>query len=308
MKEEAFRVNDRDIARWAQVSGDRASWQELAERLDSLPPETAYVLSRAMAWRLRPKLDPRTGIRDDNDAVGMTLAGAAYLTRAVRVRGARTADHVTDEQWERYFALREEAEPLLRAALAVRPNYGLCAAWLMALAVDEADDFKDEAEAALRGATAVPVSGFSKLLSARAEKWGGSHRAMWQIARSFAQRRPPWTAALIAKAHYEHHLYLAQMDEDADADARAEAYFRNASVREELLQLSEALWEGTTRDPYEAIFGHDVLAATFAAAEMPEQAVRHMRQTGRFGDPALLSGGPWWRRALMRKLHGLPLW
>ena len=301
-------TNDESMAEWAGVSPDANGWRQFSERLESLPPETAFVLMRITGERLPLAADPRLAIRHDNDGIGLMVAGAVLQTRATRYRGFATADQVSDSQWERYFECHEEAQMLLRAAIDLRREHGLSAAWLMAGFVDADEQDKNEAESLLKGALGVPISGFSKLLSARTEKWGGSHAAMWRAAREASQRRPPWTFALIAKAHYEHWLYLAMMDESDGAAERAQAYFRDHQTIQELTEISREIGQSETSDPYEAVYAHDVLAAVLAAAKVPTSATRHLRQVGSFGDPALLTGGPWWRRMLMRNLNGLPFW
>ncbi|MEO6359627.1 MAG: hypothetical protein ABIO43_03510 [Sphingomicrobium sp.] len=290
------------------MSGSREDWQTFKVGLKSAPPETAFVLLRVMGERLSLEVDPELAIEDASDGDGLIVAGAALMVRATRVRGMDTAERVDDHNWVPYFANRERAEQILRAAVRLRPESGLGAAWFSATAIDSDDEVKSEAAKVLGQASDVPISGYSKLLSANTEKWGGSHQAMWQVARAYASVRPPWTSALVAKAHYEQWLYLELMDDRPEAAKEAELYFREPAIRDELTQISRATSDAASADPYETVYAHDVLAAVLAQASMAKAAAAHLRQVGSFGDPALLTGGPWWQRALGRISSGLPLW
>jgi hypothetical protein len=302
-------LTDKDLARLVRVvDGSPHQWAVFKQDLGKLPPETAYVALRVLGERLPFDIDPDAAIDDPADVAGFVIVGSALMVRATRIRGLDTADQVAEQNWHRYAACRERAEQLLRHAVAVQPDHGQTAAWLMATAVDSHEEAKAEAAGMLLAATQVPLSGYSKLLSANTEKWGGSHAAMWQVARDHAEVRPPWSAALIAKAHYEHWLYLYLMDERPEARHEAEAYFQDVAIRTELLALSSAIHAAPTDDPYEAVYAHDVMAAVLAEAKMRKAAAAHLRRVGRFGDPALLAGGPWIRRVLMPLMRGLPPW
>lgn len=300
--------NDQEISRRAQVSGSGEDWAGFKDCLKSAPPETAFVLLRVMGERLPLNLDPELAVATSSDADGLIVAGAALMVRATRVRGWDTADQVEEDSWAPYLACRERGEQALRGAVELRPENGLAAAWFMATAVDADDDVKSEAGEVLRGASDVPISGYSKLLSANTEKWGGSHAAMWEVARECARLREPWTQALIAKAHYEHWLYLDMMDDRPEAAREANRYFGDPAVRNELSEISAVIGNAATADVYEAVYAHDVLAAVLAQAKMSRAAAAHLRRVGKFGDPVLLTGGAWWRRTLMRIFNGLPLW
>jgi hypothetical protein len=301
-------VNDQELVRRVQIGASPEEWASFKSYLGELPPEGAFVLLRVLGERLPLGIDVETAVNDASDVPGRIVAGAALMVRATRIRGMDTADRVEEQNWGSYFACRERAEQLLRYAVTSQPKNGLAAAWLMATAVDSDEEVKVQVSGFLDEATNVPISGYSKLLSANTEKWGGSHDAMWKVAREYAVVRWPWTRALIAKAHYEHWLYLDMMDERPEARKEAEAYFQDPAIRDELLSISNAISTTRSDDPYEAVYAHDVLAAVLAEAKMTRAAAEHLRQVGKFGDPALLTGGPWWRRSLIRVLKGLPPW
>lgn len=302
-------MTDKDLVRLVRiVDGSPRQWAVFKQYLGELPPENAYVALRVLSEGLPFDTDLDAAIDDPGDVAGFVIVGSALMGRATRIRGLDTADQVAEQNWHRYAACRERAEQLLRHALSVQPDHGQAAAWLMATAVDSDDETKHDASGFLDRAVAVPLSGYSKALSANTEKWGGSHTAMWQVARDYAELRPPWSAALIAKAHYEHWLYLYMMDERPEASEEAKTYFREAAIRAELLELSNAVNDAQADDPYEAVYAHDVLAAVLAEAKMRKAAAGHLRRVGRFGDSALLTGGPWIRRVLAPLMKGLPPW
>ena len=301
-------LNDQEFLKRAEICGSTNEWASLKNYVSGLPPESAFVFLRLFGERLPIDADPETAISDTGDVWGHVVAGAALLVRSSRIRGMETADRVKVENCQPYQAARQRAEQLLRFVVTHHPKNGLAAAWFMAAAIDSDDAVKTEASDFLLASKNVPISGYSKLLSANTEKWGGSHEAMWQIAHNCARKNLPWSGALIAKAHYEQWLYLYLMDERTSADYEAAAYFQNEEIREEIRSISEAISIAHSDDPYEAVFAHDVLAAVLSEAGMRKAASQHLRRVGKFGDPALLTGGPWWRRALIRVLKGLPPW
>ena len=301
-------MQDQEFLERVDVNGSSAEWTGFKSYLSNLLPESAFVLTRVLGENLPTDADVEAAIDDTGDVWGHIVAGAALMVRATRTRGMDTADRVKEENWQAYFAYRERAEQLLRFVVTHHPENGLAAAWFMAAAVDGDAVVKAEAAEFLYASENVPVSGYSKLLSANTEKWGGSHEAMWQVARQYAETKWPWSGALIAKAHYEQWLYLEMMDERPVAEYEAAEYFQNPAIKDELRNISSAISRAHADDPYEAVFAHDVLAAVLSEAGMRKAAANHLQQVGKFGDPALLTGGPWWRRSLNRILIGLPPW
>lgn len=301
-------MNDEEIARRIRIEGSREDWASIKAYIRQLPPQTAFVFLRALGARLPQGVDAEHAIEGLSDSLGRTVAGAIAMVRAASARGMDTADRVSEDSWQAYFAYRERAEQLLRYASTSDPKSGLAAAWYMTAAIDGGEEMQEEALHFLDRAERVPISGYSSLLTSRMEKWGGSHESMWETARSLSDIREPWSLSFIAKAHYEQWLYLELMDDRPVAEYEAAAYFQNRDVREELLNISEALFAAETEDPYEAIFAHDVLAATLAEARLRKPAIRHLRRVGQFGDPALLTGGSKLRQTVVRLMYGLPPW
>lgn len=301
-------LNDQEFLERIGISGAANEWAAIKKYVSGLPPESAFVFLRVLGENLPIGADVEAAINDTGDVWGHIVAGAALIVRATRTRGMGTADSVKEENWQSYFAYRERAEQLLRFIVTHHPKNGQAVAWLMTAAVDSDDAAKAEASDFLLASENVPISGYSKLLSANTRKWGGSHEAMWEIARKCAEVRHPWSSALIAKAHYEQWLYLALMDERPAAEYEAAGYFQNEMIREEIRNISEAINTAQSDDPYEAVFAHDVLAAVFSEAGIRKSSAQHLRRVGKFGDPALLTGGPWWRRTLVRMVKGLPPW
>lgn len=300
-------VNDHDLVREVQITLSSGDWTAFKKNLQTLPPETAFVLLRELGEQLPLDADIEKIIDSMADVEGQIVAGASYMVRATRIRGMDMADRVQEENWQPYFSCRDRSEQLLRNALRHDRKNGLAAAWFMAAAVDGDDEVKDEAAEFLQNAANVPISGYSKLLSANAQKWGGSHDAMWQVARDCAELKWPWSGALIAKAHYEHYLYLAVFEEGPLAEFEAGAYFNKREVIAELQSISIAINDAQSDDPYEAVFAHDVMAAVLYMADNRFAAAKHLRQVGRFGDPALLARGPWWQHPLVWFLSKLPV-
>jgi hypothetical protein len=263
----------------------KRDWSGLKEHLRALPPESAYTFLRLLSEKApldAPVEDIPVGSRD---ALGLTIAGALLHGRGVRHRGFDQAENVSEEQWEAYMPALFRAQHLLAEATRANPELGLAAAWRMSANVDAAPEEKDEAEAILLGARDVPISGFSRLLSARAEKWGGSHADMWRVARDHAERDLPASLALLAKAHFEQWLYLTIFDESAEGRVRAETYFAEQAVEGELLALSQrVLAAPPPSDPRDALHVHNWFGFVLHAAGRSRLARPHFSAIGRHLD------------------------
>jgi hypothetical protein len=285
--------DDRQLERAGLAALASSDWDGLIALVRSHPAETAYIALRLLGnvaplgVDLRP-LIARGGLFD------FTIAGALLTMRATRFRGLGMAEDVTEEQWELYIPTLAHAQELLAEANRMEPSLGLTAAWRVAAYVDADDEDKDEAELALRQAVDVPVSGFSRLLTLRTEKWGGSHEQMWRVARGYADRDPPGTLGLIAKAHFEQWLYLANFDENPEAAARVETYFGEPEVLGELEEASaRVLAAEVPRDPRALLYADNCFALAFWVAGLPRQARPHLQRMGRHQDRSLwLFGNP----------------
>ncbi|NIJ20465.1 tetratricopeptide (TPR) repeat protein [Sphingomonas naasensis] len=263
----------------------RGDWPGLKAAATQLPPEEAFTALRLLGERA-PMDASIEALATDDEAAGLLLAGVLLQQRAGRVRGYGRAAEISEDVWETYVPLLERAQLLLDRAVAANPQFGVAAAWLMAASVDASEDDKAFAERALLSATGVPASGWGRLLSARTQKWGGSHEAMWRIARLVADRDPPGTQMLIARAHFEQQLWYEQFEDGPEAAAKAAAYFRDSAVLEEMDRASAKVLESDTDDLSARLLADNWFAFVWFMAGEHRRARPHLQRIGGDADPS----------------------
>lgn len=284
-------------------------WQPLRETISAATPEEAYQWLKWVAEDSDINLSLK-GLAADDDALGLTLAGALTYFFAIRVRAGALPQAMSEEQALSTYDGHEQARVLIDKALTLAPEDGLAAAFAMGSAIDPWDeDHKDRAEAVLYGARNVPMSGFMNLLSARAEKWGGSHEEMFAVARRPFDPDRPGAAALIARAHVERFLFYAVFDEAPDAKQQAGRYFSGEVIRE-LSDASDRVLGARAGDPAELQLAHGWLALSavfIGQSRYAKRAVRHLQKLGGYIDPGIwgMLNIPVWRVKL--RLHMLAL-
>ncbi|HEY0084648.1 MAG TPA: hypothetical protein VGB65_01935 [Allosphingosinicella sp.] len=256
-------------------------WGGLTALARALPPQSAYAMLQLLA-EAAPLTADVSHLIASKDAMDLTVAGALLHGRAVRHRGVGMAEDVTEDQWELYIPTLAHAQELLAEANRRAPELGLAAAWRVSAFIDATEEQKDEAEIALRRATGIPVSGLSRLITMRSEKWGGSHDEMWRVVADYAEAALPGSLALIAKAHFEQWLWYSAFDEGPDAAATAEAYLHRKDVREDLIEASKrVLAAREPSDPRAILLADNAFAATFWTSESAKDARPHLQRMGR---------------------------
>lgn len=266
---------------------EAADWTGLLSLIQELPPQSAYVTMQLLADAAPFSADVSPLIAAEG-AWELTLAGALLHGRALRFRGLGQADTVSEDQWEMYLPTLAHAQELLAEANRKKPELGLAAAWRVTAFVDASEEEKDEAEMALRQSSGIPVSGLSRLITMRSEKWGGSHEEMWKVVADYAESDPPGSLGLIAKAHFEHWLWFAAFDEDPEGPAKAYAYFRNTEVQGDLRDASlRVIAAESSRDPRAILFADNAFAVTFWSARSVGQARPHLQRMGKHMDRTL---------------------
>ena len=287
MRPITLKPDDSELSRKMVGLLDAGDWDAMIALLRGLPPESAYAALRLLG-ECAPFDADVAPLIGRATAWDLTVAGALLQARAMRFRGTGTADMVGSEQWELYIPTLAQAQALLAEANALAPDLGLAAAWRVTAFIDASDEDKDAAERALRAAQDVPVVGLSRLLTLRAQKWGGSHEAMWNVVREHARPEAPATMALIAKAHFEQWLWLVAFEEDPEQAARGRGYFREPAVRDELAQASAVvLAGGEARDPRALLMADNWFAFVLATAGLYRKARPHLRRIGRNVDRSI---------------------
>ena len=279
--------DDKALQRAGDALLGASAWDDLAALVGSQLPESAYTAIRVIGEAAPLTCDLR-GLIGREDALSLTIAGGLLHCRALRFRGLGGAETVSEDQWELYIPTLAHAQELLARAAVLAPSSGLTAAWRATAFVEASDEEKDEAELGLRMADDVPVSGFSRLLSARTLKWGGSHDEMWRVARSYARRDLPGSLALIAKAHFEEWLWLATFEEDPALAAEHETYLRRDEVVAEILATSrQVLAAPPNPDPRNALYAANWFGQLLSTAGRPRDARPHLQRMGRHLDRSI---------------------
>lgn len=263
------------------------NWEPLKAFIASTSPETAYELIK-LCYEICPLDTPlNAAIANKNDVPGMILSGGLRFGLSRRHRGMDTANSLSESQIENYYYHLNIALDVLSEALKQSPDNGLAAAFYMAANVDPFDeDQQKRAEAYLMDARDVPLSGYMNRLQAHTAKWGGSHEAMFRIARARLTPDTPCQYALVARAHYEQYLYYGLFDDSPEADQRFNTYFDHA-VETELKTASEAVLSATAQEPAELRLAHGWLALTLSEAGLNRLAARHLKALKGFEDPSI---------------------
>lgn len=217
-------------------------WDELKAHVRAVSAEEVYE-GVSTAGRTAPAGLALDGlVTGPDDVLGLTLAGGFNRYMAWQLRGYATADQTSDSAIMRYVDKLQEAIDDLQAALALDPANGLAASFLASAAAESSPEEKDEIGALLAQSRGAPPSGYMALLNAQAEKWGGSHAKMWETVHRYRDLDKPGTLALVARAHFEHHLYLLIMDERGAAQKEAERYYRDGRRLAELQAASDEVF------------------------------------------------------------------
>lgn len=296
-----LRPSNRELRNMAVRLFAAGDGNALITTVSAQPPETAFTTLRLLAENAPMNADVGHLIAH-SDRLSNLIAGAVLHGRAIRHRGMDDAESVSDKQWGQYLPTLAKAQELILEASGADLFSGIAAAWRMTAFVDASESEKDAAEAALLVADDVSVSGLSRLVSARAQKWGGSHAEMWRVARANAERNLPGTLSLLAKAHYEHHLWLERFEDDPRVAAGAKSYFRDHVVITELIEASRRVLDGRSpADPRNILYADNWFAWVFWNADRSELARPHLKRMGKNVDSSIwLVPGPRWLLNLVR--------
>lgn len=196
---------------------------------------------------------PQALEKDPEDAFGLAVLGAHTVKAAWKVRSAKRAQHVSQDQFKQFHAMLREAEEQLYAAVeldaaSVVPWHSLLASG-MGLQVGQ-EIAQQRFEAAVRRSPGHLGSHMS-MLQQRCRKWSGSHELMHAFATEAAAG--PYAdrlCVLVPQAYYEHFI-------ETERDTPERKFIQSAEARAELKELAERTvlrpgYQPNPRSPYAA--------------------------------------------------------
>ncbi|MER7672886.1 hypothetical protein ABTY61_31145 [Kitasatospora sp. NPDC096128] len=194
-----------------------------------------------------------------DDALPLLLSGARHVSWAWEARSSARAKHVTEEQWKLFHQRLEVAEEQLLEVAEREPSW-LAPWYFLQISARGASLAPEVAtcrfEAAVRRVPGHPGSHRQRLQQLCA-KWGGSHDAMHEFARSSMLAAPEGSplGELVALAHLERWLDLP--------DGEDHAYLTSPTV---LADLQEAAFRSVLHPDFVPSGGWQASFNTFAMA------------------------------------------
>ncbi|MFI5607181.1 DUF4034 domain-containing protein [Amycolatopsis sp. NPDC051903] len=168
-------------------------WDRRAVLISLLGEVVANDETGLERWRAERPGDP--------DAAAVNARGLLQL--AWQVRSGLQAQHVSREQFQRFFAILESAEPAVREAAALAPADPT--PWVTMLTVARGRQYDNNAFrdvwAQLVARDPVNLPAHDSALQYWCEKWGGSHELMWAFAEEGAAKHPKLAFLLLVAAH-----------------------------------------------------------------------------------------------------------
>jgi hypothetical protein len=125
-----------------------------------------------------------------------------------------------------------------------------------------------------------------QMLTRLCEKWGGSHAAMFQLARQASAAAPPGSRVheLVVTAHFERYRYYHSWEKDQEA-----AFAHLESARDEVEEADARRFPaGEPGDRWYDLAAHNELACFYCATGLRERARHHLAATG-----GVYTGHPW---------------
>lgn len=235
-------------------------WVQLERILGSIPTD-----------ELDPILSGLSEVATDFDYVlnvpetGMLnlLKGYILLIDAWLERSGNTSDKVSDEQYDKFYAVLNRAEGVLNKYLSDYPNcplaYGLLFKVFMGQGVEE-DELYQLFIRYTRASQGHLSAHFSMAYSLT-EQWGGSHISLFSFCRNSTKSNARY-APLIAYAHYQRWFYNKIWESESEFDS----YFLRDDVKSELSNAYEA-YQKVNVSVYEKRLGENYFAFCFSRGE-----------------------------------------
>lgn len=236
------------------------------------------------------KADPKSAAPHIFKGANMVFLGWEY-------RSGFGADEVSEKQFKKFWDALELAHAELVKAIELADNpidraEALYHMQNVMRGLEFDPDLEEKNYRELEACGVDHLLGAISYLSARCEKWGGSHHEMFGFARLIAAnpKSPSYMQSLLCMAHTERWLYAAVFQDDDDEVQLDEGkYFEDPAVIAEL----EAADDKFTFQNEGQLWGFDLIAANqfayvWSRVGDPTRAKRHFDAIG-----YSVTEGPW---------------
>src|SRR5919201_1968806 len=270
--------------------------RRLRNDLDAANFETSQAaLEKTRNWEDRELLvnaltqwDGRPRWMDDwlrahpKSAIPLLVRGVHGIKWAWEARGGGKAETVSEGGWDLFARRLHDSEDELR--LAAARDEADPTPWANLLAVvrglQQGPEVAQQTFNEVKKRDPWSVWGHIMMLQLLTQKWGGSHEAMFDFARSTHAAAPAGALVhrLICDAHMERFLYLAAWEHDEQG---ANNYFRRDDVRREIIDAAErSVWAHEYQPSRRAVIDRNVFAFCFSLMGDSKAAKREFEAIG----------------------------
>jgi hypothetical protein len=190
---------------------EQGAWQDVEQQLAAVSDEHRERLIYGIANN-----DDATALASrwtqarPRSSLAHTVLGASLIVGGWKIRGGAYAEQVDEAAWEPFLKMLDDAKPPLQAAADLDRTSADPYAWLIHAELGgngERDKLKSLFRAAI-GRSTLHWPAHYKFFVATTEKWGGSHKEMFDFARAVARRTPKGNLlhCLVAQAYAEYAL------------------------------------------------------------------------------------------------------
>jgi hypothetical protein len=195
---------------------ERGAWQDLEAELAKASDEYRERLIYGIAnFDGAVSLVSRWVVLRPRSALAHTILGASLVVAGWKIRGGAYADQVDPDAWAPFLKMLDDAKAPLQAAADLDKTSADPYAWLIHAELGgetvprsgERDKLKSLFRAAV-GRSPLHWPAHYKFFVATTDKWGGSHKEMFDFARAVARRTPSGNLlhCLVAQAYTEYAL------------------------------------------------------------------------------------------------------
>ena len=283
--------------REAKASLLSGQWQVAERLLESTadPNRRANRISVLAEAKGRPPCYDEWVDRTPGRPLGLLVRGAHSIQWAWEARGEGNASTVSKEGWRLFYErLHSASEDLVRAG-ELDPADAISWGFRIVCATGLGDDQIVRTTVFEQARRRYPElrMAYDTTLMGLLKKWGGSHEAAFDFARSASRSAKPGSPlhTLVADAHIERWLYFTAFEEDSDAGF---AYMASDAVRQELRKVHTLRFPpGGPKDSH-TIGDRNTFAFAFYVSDEWALALEEFRKIGPNATEApwyFLSGG-----------------